>query len=203
MSDFRVAHNTVTPPITGRPDTPASAAKASSPMMGGDALRLSVQPLDVSDAAGKLIGQFGAEQTMLSLVRLRGGDLPPAEQAALALTLARTVGLKRPLSETEARDLDHYMTNYLMIQEAGNIKPDDGQAMRSLKTLRKEAMAVGAVSATIAYTALKGFGQATGVDVLDVVSGGRYQSISPTTSKASVGEVVQGLKGAWNGLIDS
>jgi hypothetical protein len=203
VNEFRLSQNTSPLTTPTRVNTVPVLAAPAGPQMKTDNLTLSARALDITEAAETLIRKFGAEQTIVQLVTVRGDDSTPAAKAAGNAKLASALGLKRALTGVELRDLDHFMTSYTMVQEAGNIKPDDGYAKRVGKTVLKEAMAVDAAVATVGYTILKGIGQTTGVDVLDKVSGGRYQSNTPTTSKASLSEIGSGFKGVWKGLIDS
>lgn len=164
---------------------------------------------DVSAAAHRLIGASGdsSMNALQTVIIARDGDpgqkVTPAEQRAALQKIQQTLGLAKPLTAEQLRDLDHFLTAYHATHNGvDSFAPasSDGRLKQVLKTIGREVMGVGTSVDTIAYSAAKAISQTTGVDLLSKVS--PYSGNGPNTSPASVHEVVEGLKGVIDGAFD-
>ena len=191
---------------------PAESAAKASPTLLANLEKLAKAPpatspdlpggWDTAAAAKKLVEELGLDSAKQSsctdalaeVILARGGDEPcsPEVQQASLARVQKALGLKAPPNAEQLRDLDHYLNNYKAIR----LQPPGVDL----------GVAAVAAGVTVLYTGGKALGRElaeVGLDPLKILSGGQYTSDGSNTSKPSGHEVVEGLKGVVDGIVDN
>ena len=156
---------------------------------------------ETAAAAQKILAAYGVEakgaqvyDAMSLIVTARGGDKPvsAAQQQEALLKLQEVLGLSQPPNAEQLRDLDHYVNTY--------------KAIRTQNPVMGLVISPVVAAATALYTGGKVIGRElaeAGVDPLKILSGGEFTSTGENTSAPSGHEIVEGLKGVVDGVVDS
>lgn len=191
-----------------QPDLPISTADAfdrdNTRAQAAKKLGAAPADFDVTDVGVALVNKKGSVDSAIALtIGMRAEGVKPTDKVYTDGMAELRAIAGRDLTKTELRDLDHFLTSYGYVQGDGPDKPaDDNYLKRVGRAVTAEGRAVGMGAATVAYSALKGVSQATNVDLVKAVSGGKETALGANTSKASVSEAWQGLKGVFAGLKD-
>ena len=168
------------------------ASKASTPAGAGR--------ISVSNDAQRLKAKYGGADEALGKV-MSARDEPANGAGSRKAELEAFLG--HSLTQTDLRNLDHYLNSYGAITAQLPIKPTDGLQVRVLKKLGKEILAVGHVVVDVGYTGAKAFDQKTGLNVFGPL--GRAAGCAecrfndPSTSKAGFDEILYNVQGTYDG----
>jgi hypothetical protein len=145
--------------------------------------------LDVESVGVELASRLGGSVNAVMLMALMGeGGAGPVYRKGMEQIRAVT---GRDITTMELRGLDRFLTTYASATDP----PRGDDPARYRRVIAGEAQASGIGAATVAYSALRGLSQMTGVDFTRHVTRGAAQP--------SIDEVWRGLRGAFYGPSDS
>ena len=159
-------------------------------------------PIDVAEAGVELAGRLGGGVNAMVLTALMRGAGVTRDSPVYRKGMEQIRAITgRDLSPVELRDLDHFLTAYADVHEDAD-PTTAHDAAPHLRVLAAEASAVGTGAATVAYSAVRGLSQMTGVDFVKYATRGTASAFGLSTSRSSVNEVWHGLRGALYGGAD-
>ena len=147
---------------------------------------------DVSAACSRLIAAHGnnLDNAYYEAITMRDLSASDPTRNQEILDYSHKLGMDRPLTADEMRDIEHYMFAAAFVADQGEAGGNANFTQQALAVLKREPMLVGMIADTVGYTAAK---------VLNKALPEQLKFLKSRTDP-SMKELVAGLKGVFRGF---